>query len=138
MINKQEYAFEDIRVNILGRELEGIRGVEYGANKEHFNIHGRGNKPVSMGKGKKDAEPGTLTILQSEFEAIQSALPRGKDPTDIDPFPMVISYAPEGGVVVTDIVPNCRVNRYKKGMSTEDGFMTIVLELTTGIPQLNV
>ena len=138
MINKQEYAFEDIRVNILGRELEGIRGVEYGANKEHFNIHGRGNKPVSMGRGKKDSEPGSLTILQSEFEAIQAALPRGKDPCDIDPFPMVIAYAPESGVVVTDIVPNCRIMRWKKGMTTEDGFMTIALELKTGIPQLNV
>jgi hypothetical protein len=41
-------------------------------------------------------------------------------------------------VPVTDVIPFCRVNNWEKGMSTEDGNMTIELALTTGIPQLSV
>jgi len=138
MINGNEYAFEDMQVVINGISLEGFVDVRYGATKEHSNVHGRGNKPVSMARGKKDAKPGKLTILQSEFEALQKATPPGMDPTDWVPFIMTVSYAPAGGVPVTDVVPFCRVTDWEKGMSTEDGNMTIELALTTGIPKLNV
>jgi len=138
MINGNEYAFEDMQCVINGISLQGFVDVRYGASKDHTNIHGRGNVPVSMGRGKKDATPGKLTLLQSEFEALQKATPPGMDPTDWTPFIMTVSYAPIGGVPVTDVVPFCRVNQYEKGMSTEDGNMTIELTLTTGIPVLNV
>lgn len=138
MINGNEYAFEDIQIVIFGRQLIGIVDVRYGATKAHANVHGRGNVPVAMSRGKKDAKPGKLVILQSEFEALQNATPRGKDPTDWAPFEMVVAYAPEGGVITTDIVPFCRVTDWEKGMSQEDGNMTIELSLVTGLPQLNV
>lgn len=138
MINGTEYAFEDIQVSVFGISIQGFTNVRYGVQKDHNNIHARGNKPHSMGRGKKDSTPGLLTILQSEFERLNKATPPGKDPTDWPAFPMVVSYAPEGGTPVTDLVPFCRVNNWEKGMSTEDGEMTIDLNLTTGIPQLNI
>jgi hypothetical protein len=138
MINGNEYAFEDMQCVINGISLEGFVDVRYGATKEHTNIHGRGNRPVSMCRGKKDATQGKLTLLQSEFERLQAATPPGMDPTDWVPFTMTISYAPLGGVPVTDVVPFCRVSQWEKGMSTEDGNMTVELQLTTGIPQLHV
>lgn len=138
MINGNEYAFEDLQVVIQGRLLTGIRGVRYGASKVHTNVHGRGNVPVAMARGKKDAAPASLTILQSEFEALQAATPIGKDPTDWAPFEMVVAYAPEGGVITTDVVPFCRVTGFEKGITTEDDYMTIELSLVTGIPKLNV
>lgn len=137
MINGNLYAFEDIEINVNGFESDALE-IEYGANKNHYNIHGRGGKIVGMGRGKKDAEPGRLLVLQSDFDAMVAASPRGTDPTDWVAFPVSVSYAPEGGVMTTDIVPFCRVNSWKKGMKTEDGHMTIELSLTTGIPQLNV
>lgn len=138
MINGNEYAFEDIQVVIFGRLLTGIKEVKYGATKVHTNIHGRGNQPVSMGRGKKDAKAAKLVLLQSEFEALQNATPAGKDPLDWAPFEMVVAYAPEGGVITTDIVPFCRVTDYEKGMSGDDDHMTIEFSLQTGIPKLNV
>lgn len=138
MINGNEYAFEDLQVVVMGRMLEGIRGIRYGASKVHTNVHGRGNQPVAMARGKKDSTPSVLTILQSEFEALQAATPAGKDPTDWAPFEMVAAYAPEGGVITTDIIPFCRVTSWEKGITTEDDFMTIDLNLVTGIPRLNV
>lgn len=138
MINGNEYAFEDIQCVINGLSLEGFVDVRYGATKDHTNIHGRGNVPVSMGRGKKDSTPAKLVVLQSTFELLQEATPSGKDPTDWTPFIMTVSYAPEGGLPKTDVVPFCRVTQYEKGMSTEDGNMTVELSLKTGIPQLNV
>lgn len=138
MIGGYEYAFEDMECAINGYPLVGFQDVEYGTNKVHENIPGRGNRPVAMSRGKKDSEPGRLVILQSEFEAIQRKSLRGTDPTDWAPFIMTVAYAPLGGIITVDKVPDCRVTRWKKGMSTEDGHMTIELELKTGLPQLNV
>lgn len=138
MINGVEYTYEDVQIEILGRVLEGIEGVKYGVTKNHYNLHGRGNRPVAMAKGKKDSTPGSLTIHQSEFEALQEALPSGKDLTDAAPFDITVSYAPDAGIIVTDVVPNCRVARWEKGMTSEEGHMTVELELVTGIPKLNV
>lgn len=137
MINGNEYAFEDLSVVILGRPILAFKEVEYGASKEHGNINGRGNVPVAMTRGKKEAKPGKLTIAQSEFEALVRATPAGKDPTDWSPFEMIVAYAPEGGVITTDIVPYCRVNEYTKKFSQDDQSMWIELTLTTGIPKLN-
>lgn len=138
MINGFEYAFEDIQCVINGVSLEGFVDVRYGATKVHTNIHGRTNTPVAMGRGKKDATAAKLVLLQSEFDRLQASTPAGKDPTDWSPFNLTVSYAPEGGVPSTDVVPFCRVNNWEKGMSTEDGNMTIELSLTTGVPQLSV
>jgi hypothetical protein len=137
MINGTEYAFEDVKISFLGRSLRGFVSFSYGANKAYTNIHGRGNVPIKRGRGKKDAEPARLTILQSEFEAIQAAMPAGTDVTDLAPFNFVVAYAPLGGQMVTDIVPYAQVTRYAKGMTTDDGNMTIDLEMITDIPLLN-
>lgn len=138
MINGNEYAWEDIQVVIFGVPLIGIKEVKYGASKVHGNVHGRGAGPVAMTRGKKDAKPGKLVLLQSQFEALQNATPAFRDPTDWAPFEMVVAYAPEGGVITTDIVPYCRVTDWEKGMSNDDDNMTIELTLQTGIPMLNV
>lgn len=138
MINGFEYGFEDVEMVVNGYPLIGFVEFEYGVTKAHTNIHGRKNVPVAMGRGKKDAAPGRIVILQSEFEAMNAAAPAGTDPTDWNPFDVVVSYAPVGGVITTDIVPMCRVNAWKKGMKTDDDHQTIELGLTTGIPLLNV
>lgn len=137
MVNGNEYAFEDVNVVILGRVITAFKEVSYGVTKEHGNIHGRGNVPVAMTRGKKDAKPGKLVIAQSEYEALQRATPAGKDPTDWAPFEMIVAYAPLGGVITTDIVPYCRVTDIEKKMSQDDQSMWIELSLVTGIPKFN-
>ena len=138
MINGMEYAFEDIKISMLGRSIIGFTDIKYGATKEYSNIHARGNKPIKRGRGKKDAKPGSITLLQSEFEALQRSAPPLTDPTDWAPFDITVSYAPLGGIVTTDIIPACQCNDWEKGMSTEDGHKTITLQLITDVPLLNV
>jgi hypothetical protein len=137
MINGYEYAFEDLNVVIMGRPIIAMKEVSYGASKEHGNLLGRGNRPVAMTRGKKEPKPAKLVIAQSEFEALVRATPVGKDPTDWAPFEMIVAYAPEGGVITTDIVPYCRVSDWEKKSSQDDQSMWIELSLVTGLPKLN-
>lgn len=126
MINGNEYAFEDVTGIWFGRPIIGIQGVEYTSKKEHVNIKGWRNKPVAKGRGGEDFE-GRLTILQSEFEALQRQIP-GSKATQLD-FDLVVSYAPMGGVPTTDILKSCRITEVKKGIKTDDKNMVVELPL---------
>lgn len=137
MINGFEYSWEDISFTMFGKLITGCEGIEYGSSKAHSNIYGRGAEPVAMGRGKKDHR-GKLSILQSEFESIQTKLPAGKDLTDVAPFPITVSYAPEGGAVTTDQLTFCRIASFNKGMKNGDGNMTIDLDLVVGKILYNV
>jgi len=131
MIQNVEYAWEDIIVVAFGRPLTGIQGIEYTTSKVRNPIYGRGDKPHSISRGQKSFT-GTMTLLQSELEAIHKQLPPGKDITDIVEFTIVVSYAPEGGVITTDKLMSCCVTELKKGMKTGDDSMVIELPLVIG------
>ena len=137
MINGFEYAWEDINLAIFGKLITNFESIEYTASKQHTNIYGRGADPVAMGRGKKDYA-GMLELLQSEVEAIQAKLPAGKDLTDVAPFTITISYAPEGGAVTTDQLTSCRFAEIKKGMKNGDGNMVCQLPLVVGKINYNV
>lgn len=128
-VNKKEYAFEDVEIVLFGRPIVGFQSVEYESMKEHSNVKGRGNRPVAMGRGSEDFT-GKLTLLQSEVEAIQASIPNNKPLTSLPAFNMIVSYAPtDGSPIVVDAVLGCRVKSYKKGISTDDGNMTVDLDL---------
>jgi hypothetical protein len=133
MINGNEYAWEDLQVVMEGKAqpLNGVVEIEYTTKKEHSNIYGKGDKPVAMGRGKREYS-GKIVLLQSEFEAIQRSLPGGSDVTQKLPFSITVAYAPAGGEETTDQLTYCRINEVKKGMKTGDGNQLIELPLTIG------
>lgn len=133
MINGAEYSWEDIQVILPGKALpvDGVTGIEYTVKKEHTNIYGRGDKPIATGRGKKEYS-GSLSILQSELEALQASLAAGKDITDMAPFQITVAYAPEGGVIKTDILKSVRFGEVKKGMKSGDPNMEIQIPLIIG------
>lgn len=137
MINGFEYAWEDINIVMFNKLITSFESIEYTSTKAHNNIYGRGADPIAMGRGKKDYT-GMLELLQSEVEAIQAQLPAGKDLTDVAPFTITISYAPEGGAVTTDQLTFCRIGEIKKGMKNGDGNMVCQLPLVVGKINYNV
>jgi hypothetical protein len=137
MINGFEYSWEDISISLLKRLITGFTAIEYAASKEHMNIHGRGANPVAMGRGRKTYQ-GSITMLQSEVEAIQAGLPKGKDLTDLAPFKVIVAYAPEGGAITTDELLYCRFTNLPKGMNEGDGNMMVALPLVIGNINYNV
>ncbi len=130
MINNFEYAWEDIKVILPGSSLpsDAVTAIEYNSDKEHTNIYGAGAVPVAMGRGKKEFT-GKVTVLQSLLEAMQRSMSAGKDLTDLTPFNITVSYAPEGGVATTDQLVGCRFKKIPKSMKAGDPNQEIEMDL---------
>ncbi len=139
MINGNEYAWEDVQVILPGSVIprDGVVSIDYEYEKDHTNIKGRGAKAVAMGRGS-ETPSANMTVLQSLFEEMQAGLPPGKNPTHIAPFTITVAYAPEGGVATVDQLVFVRIRKFKKGMKTGDGNMTIEMELLPGDINYNV
>jgi hypothetical protein len=120
-----EFAFKDIRVRLLGRDIVGLQDIKYKVMSEGERVYGRGNKALGIQEGNESVE-GTITILQSEFEALQAAV-RTASPTskvtDVR-FDVVVTYG-EGLTAVTDVVQTVKITEYEKGMAQNDKFKAI-------------
>lgn len=129
-VNGKEYAWEDINIVLFGRIVEGVTDIKYKVKREQVAIYGRGSIPVAHSRSKKEHEA-SITILQSELEAIQKSMPAGKDLTDLEAFDITVAYTPQNNVLetVTDVLKGCRFTEYEKGMSTGDTHKEIELPL---------
>lgn len=120
-INQKEYAYGDIVVVMWGRPIIGLKGIEYKTKKEKKLNHGAGRDAYSIQHGKRENE-GTLTITQSELEAMNAAA-RAKgyrDVLDVE-FDLVVSYVPEDSVVIViDKIVCASIADFGKGMKEGD------------------
>lgn len=125
--NSNEYAWIDINVVMLGREVVGLRGIEYKVKRQKEALFAAGKKARGIQKGKKEYE-GTITLLQSEIIALdRAAQEKGyEDITDVD-FDVIVSYLPENGIITTDKVINASITEIPRGMKEGDLQMEIVL-----------
>jgi hypothetical protein len=121
MVETKQFAWSDIKVRALGRDFVGIRGISYKRTVENEHLHGRGSKPIAIQRGNETCE-GEITLLQSELEALTSAL----DVSDLTKtrFDVVVTYE-RNDKVVTDIVKSVQCKEYEKGMSQGDKYMEI-------------
>lgn len=117
--NSKEYDWTKISVVILGRTVAGLRGIDYKAKMAKEALHGAGVNPKAVQSGKREYE-GTLTILQSELEALNRAAKEAgyTDCLDLE-FDIVVTYA-ASGVVSTDIVRCASITEFPKGMKQGD------------------
>jgi hypothetical protein len=116
-----EYAFKDIRVRLLGRDIVGLQGITYKKTVEKEFLYGRGSKPLGIQTGNQKVE-GTLSIFQSEFEALQAAV---GDITTVQ-FDVVNTYG-DGDKAKTDMILSVSVTEYEKGMKQNDKMKVIDL-----------
>lgn len=135
-INGVEYSWANIQFFFLGKPVFGCTGMEYTTKQEKKNVYATGFEPVARAKGPKTYE-GSITLLQSEYEALQKAvkakLPNG-DLCDIEPFDITVSYIPSGDSVniVTDTLQNCEFLEVKKQSKQGDMNMEVTLPLIIG------
>lgn len=117
--NSKEYSYCNIQVTILGRPLTGLRGIEYTVKKAKEALYGAGVNPKSIQHGRREYE-GTLTVLQSELEALNRAAKEAghTDALDIE-FDAVVTYLNEG-ILTTDIVRCASITEFPKGMKEGD------------------
>lgn len=125
--DSQQFAFRDIRVVLLGREVVGFQGVKYKVKQEKEFLYGRGSKPLAVQSGNESVE-GSLTFLQSELEALVAAV-KTIDPTKKltqVSFDVVVTYG-NSTDASTDILLGCQITEYEKGMAQGDKYMKIEL-----------
>lgn len=136
--NTNEYAWVDVKVVMLGREVTGLRGIEYKVKRQKEALFAAGQKPRGIQKGKKEYE-GTITLLQSEVIALdRAAQEKGyEDITDID-FDVIVSYLPENGVVTTDKIVNVSITETPKSIKEGDLQQEIALTFIALDVQSNV
>lgn len=117
--NSKEYGWTNVTVVLLGKPVEGIRGIEYKSKRAKELLFASGKKARGIQMGKKEYE-GTITVLQSELIALQKAAKaKGYDDvTDLE-FDVIVSYISESGVVQTDKIVNASIteapNSIKEG-----------------------
>lgn len=117
--NSKEYSYCDLQATILGRPLTGLRGIEYTAKKAKEAVFGAGINPKSIQHGRREYE-GTLTVLQSELEALNRAAKESghTDCLDLE-FDIVVTYI-SGETVTTDIIRCASITEFPKGMKEGD------------------
>ncbi len=138
VINRREYAYGDINVFLFGQPVAGLRGIDYKVSMNKDYNRGAGRMPRGIQHGERSVE-GTLTILQSEFEALnRTAQAKGyKDLLDVD-FDIVITYTTDNGVITTDKIHVASVKELPKGMKSGDLFSEhalpfIALDVSYGV-----
>ncbi len=125
--NSKEYAWIDVTLVMLGKPVTGLRGIEYKMKRQKEALFATGKKARGIQLGKKEYE-GTITVLQSELIAMQTAAKaKGYDDvTDLE-FDAIVSYVPESGVVQTDKIVNLSITEASYGMKEGDLFQEIAL-----------
>lgn len=122
-----EYAWIDLKVVMLGREIGGLRGIEYKVKHQMEALYASGRKGRAIQRGKKEYE-GTITLLQSELIALdRAAQEKGhEDITDVS-FDVIVSYLPENGIITTDKIVGVAITEIPRAMKLDDLQMEIAL-----------
>jgi hypothetical protein len=119
LINNQQYSWDNIDVILLGRPVVGIRGIEYKKSREKEALYGRGSKAIAIQHGNEKCE-GTITLLQSELEALCRAAGDRAEVTALPLFDIVVSYSAGDGPIVVDAIRGVSFTETPKGMKQGD------------------
>jgi class 3 adenylate cyclase len=128
-----EFAWKDLTIFTGGRRITGVRNVEYTTSRTVEMIYGAGVDPHSANQGNKEYT-GTITVLQSELEAMTEAAQAAgyDDITDLF-WDLTVNYSK--GVAdkrKTDQLVNVAFTEIPKGMAQGDSSMEVPLAFVCG------
>ena len=126
-INGQMYGWADVKVNIGAMVLTSISAISYAESQTIEKVYGAGRYPIGYGKGRIEPSA-SITLYQEEIIALQKAATNGRL-QDLAPFDIVVSYLPEDGVIVTDIIKGCKFTENKREISEGDTSVQVECEL---------
>jgi len=118
LINGIAYAYTDISVNIQGVVLAGISAVTYNQTEAKANNYGAGRYATSRGAGKIEPEA-SITIDRAELNALINGAPN-KSLLNIQPFDIIVAYAPLGSAPVVDVIKNVQFTSEGSGGAVDD------------------
>lgn len=133
LINGTAYAWSQIELRLFNTPVAGVTKITYEDEQEMQDNYGAGAFPVSRGYGQIKPKAG-ITLEMAEVEALQAAAPGGRLQS-IPEFDVVVSYLPEGGVIVNHTLHNCRFKGNKREIKSGD--MTVEVELDLQISHIS-
>lgn len=131
MFNSKEFEYADVKVQILGAQLSGLRGLKYKKTVEKEHVYGAGSDPKSIQRGNKKYD-GTLTVLKSDYDAMhRAAVAAGyEDLTDVPAKDIILTCVYENtpnAMLSTDTLVGVEFTETEDGMKQGDKFTEIAL-----------
>lgn len=105
-INGEIYSWSNIRLNLLGRNVIGLKGIDYSDSVERKGVKGRGMKDIGVVTGNYQAT-GKIILEMSEVEALNASMPPGASIYDIPAFDIPVCYKNSSNRLVTHMLKNC-------------------------------
>lgn len=127
LVNGTAYAWSQIELRLFNTPVNGITDIKYDDTQDMEDNYGAGEFPVSRGYGQIKAKS-SITLEMAEVEALQAAAPDGRI-NRIPEFDVVVSYLPEGGIIRTHTLKNCRFKGNKREIKSGDMTINVELEL---------
>lgn len=130
MFNSKEYEWSNTSVILGGKNITGIRGVEYKEALEKEYMYAKGDKPIGIQHGNYSYD-GKITILQSELIALQEAAKMvGKNLLKLS-FSIVVAYGNplNGDIIHTDTLLGVEFTDVSKAMKQGDKRMEVELPI---------
>jgi hypothetical protein len=124
----KQVAWKNVRINIGGRTLVGVKGVKYSRKSDKTPLYGRGSKPLGIQSGNQSFE-GTITLYQNELDVMIAEVKQVNPYADLTDavFDIVVAYG-EGIKSKVDTLLGCEISEYEKGMEQNDPNMEIELK----------
>lgn len=131
IINKfgEMIGWNNITVNIFGRDLEGITELSYTDEVAVEGVYGAGRMPVGFSKGNYSATA-KITLKKEESLAIMNSLPPGVRIQDIPPFSVIAKYEKDGSIF-NDVIQNCIFKNSGAEVKQNDGSIEHAYDLFT-------
>ncbi|OMP79735.1 hypothetical protein BW716_08205 [[Flexibacter] sp. ATCC 35208] len=130
MFDTKEVTWANMKVVLLGKELTGIRGIKYKLSQEKEHLHGAGDEPIGIQRGKRIYE-GEIKLLKFEYDILADAVKNagGRDILDLS-AEIVVTYVKDTtSVPRTDIIQGFQFKEFEKGWEQGAKFMELTLPI---------
>lgn len=125
LVNGHRYSFSSIEAVVNGKRLLGFTSINYKQSLEPGEARGEHAQRYGTTRGELKAD-GDAEILKEEGEQLIKELGNGYMEKR---FPVVVTYAEEGGKTRTDTLHNVRIQEVSDGHSSGNEALKIKLTL---------
>jgi len=130
IFDTKEVTWANMKVVLLGKELTGIRAIKYKLSQEKEHLHGAGDEPIGIQRGKRTYE-GEIKLLKFEYDILADAVKKagGRDILDLS-AEIVVTYVKDAlSSPRTDIIQGFQFKEFEKGWEQGAKFMELTLPI---------
>lgn len=105
LVNGINYSWANISVILFGTPVVGIISIDYKQKQQKDNNYGAGSQPVSRGYGRVEYEA-NIELYTDTWKSIIASSPN-RDPLQIPPFDIPVTFGGTGVLAVKDVLRAC-------------------------------